>query len=67
MKKADFWKHIELSKRSNPEEHVERLVKRLYARRAAHIVPNPGWFKVTKKRLPSVIKSGKSTGPGWMR
>jgi hypothetical protein len=29
MKKADFWKHIELSKRSDPEEHEERLVKRL--------------------------------------
>jgi hypothetical protein len=29
MKKADFWKHIELSKRSAPEEHVERLVNRL--------------------------------------
>ena len=29
MKRADFWKHIELSKRSDPEEHEERLVKRL--------------------------------------
>jgi hypothetical protein len=29
MKKAYFWKHIELSKRSDPEEHVERLVNRL--------------------------------------
>ena len=29
MKKTDFWKHIESTKRADPEEHEERLVRRL--------------------------------------
>lgn len=32
MKMVEFWKHIELSKRLDPQEHEKRLVKRLSKR-----------------------------------
>ena len=44
MKKADFWKHIELSKRSDPEEHEERLVKRLSKLSPSEILQFAKWW-----------------------
>lgn len=44
MKKADFWKHIELSKRSDPEEHEERLVKRLSKLSPSEILQFEKWW-----------------------
>lgn len=44
MKKVDFWKHIELSKRSEPEEHEERLVNRLSKLRPSDILRFGKWW-----------------------
>jgi hypothetical protein len=44
MKKPDFWKHIELSKRSDPEEHEERLVNRLSKLPPSDILQFEKWW-----------------------
>lgn len=44
MKKADFWRHIELSKRSDPEEHEERLVHRLSKLTPSEILQFAKWW-----------------------